>query len=111
MYEDIKAPENFFLEASSKAAKIVILLNQLSNISYDKGCDMVRISQFGQLLHREETKAWFAPEYFMYKEICEEYGLIPSLPKEFYNYSDWNMLTDRLYPLLFPENRYPEAYR
>lgn len=111
MYEDIKAPENFFLEASSKAAKVVILLNQLSNIPYDKGCDMVRISQFGQLLHREETKAWFAPEYFMYKDICEEYNLSPSLPKEVYNYSDWNMLTDKLYPLLFPRDKYPEAYR
>ncbi len=110
MYEDIKAPENFYLESASKAAQVVILLNQLSSIPYDKGCNMVCISKFGQLLHREETKAWFAPEYFMYKEICEDYGLSPAPPKEVYNYSDWDLLTEKLYSLLFPEDRYPEAY-
>lgn len=111
MYEDIAPPKDFYYEASSKAAKVVTLLSQLSGIPYNKACDMTRLSVFGQLLHREETKAWYAPEYFMYKEICEEYGIVPAPPKEVYDYTDWHMLTEKLYPLLFPEEKYPEAYK
>ena len=103
MYEDIRPPEDFKKAASERGAKTVLVMNQLSDIPYDKAITMILYSTFGQLLRHEDTKAWFSPEYWNYVSICENYGLEVKKPKEYYNFKDLEMLTERFRKRFFED--------
>lgn len=104
MYEDIKPPKDFETEASSRGAKTVILLNQLSGIPIEKAFLMVKNSRFGALLRHEYTKAWYSPEYWNYTAVCEDYGIDPAEAKELYDYRMLKELTEKFREKFFRES-------
>lgn len=104
MYEDIRPPKDFKHAASERGAKTVLLLNQLSDISYDKAITMILYSEFGQLLRHEYTKAWYSPEYWNYVSVCRNYNLTPAEPKEFYDFRDLDQLTETFRKKFFEES-------
>lgn len=94
MYEDINPPKDFEKTASECGARTAMLLNQLSGIPIDKAITMILCSEFGALLRQEYTKAWYSPEYWNYVAVCRDFNMEPSAPHEFYDYSNYDEITE-----------------
>lgn len=103
MYEDIKAPVNFKEKAGYKAACVAILLNELSGISLEKAVHMVVVSRFGGMLRKEETKAWYSPAYWAYRDVCEEWQIVPDTGRDYYDFSKADTMISEMMTRLFPE--------
>ena len=103
MYEDIKAPANFKEKAGYKAACVAILLNELSEIPLKKAVHMVVVSRFGGMLRKEETKAWYSPAYWAYKDVCEEWQIVPDMGRDYYDFSKADAMIPEITTQLFPE--------
>lgn len=101
MFEDIRAPKNFKEKAGYKAACVVILLNTLSGVSVEEAVHMVCVSRFGGMLRKEETKAWYSPAYWAYKDICEEWGIQPSKGREDYDFFSADAMASTMTEKLF----------